>query len=181
MGDDRDDAELVRACLEGRLEAFEVLVARHESAVYRGVYRILHDVEDAREVTQDVFLKAFRNLATFDPANRLFSWLYRIAIHEALNRRRTRHPADDLDDRAPSRDPSPDRRAEVAELRRHLEAALMRLSDEQRVPVVLKHVLGCSYEEIGEILGIAEKTVKSRLFSARQALGVELRRRGVLR
>lgn len=181
MGDDRDDAELVRECLGGRRAAFEVLLARHEAGVYRGVYRILHDSEDAREVTQDVFLKAYRSLESFDPTNRFFSWLYRIAVNEALNHRRRYRPEAELDADAPSPEPSPESTAESSEARRCLEDALMSLRDEQRVPVVLKHVLGCSYEEIAEILGISPKTVKSRLFSARQALCAALARRGFTR
>lgn len=173
---EEDDAVQVALCLEGDASAFEPIVARYQKVLFNVALRMLGDAEDARDVTQVAFIKAWEHLASYDPSHRFFSWLYRIMVNESLNliaRRRRQVPLDaDL--------PSPeraDRKAEGDELMERLRAALLALPRESREVLVLRHFSELSYQEIGWTLGIPEKTVKSRLFTARQRLG-ELFERG---
>lgn len=165
-----DDALLIRQSLGGNADAFGALVTRYQHVMYTVALRMLGNAEDAQDVTQDAFVKAYRQLATFDPRYRFFSWLYRIVINECFNLIRSRRPQEPLD-AAFAAPGNPFDGALALERRRHIEAALQRLSPDYRAVVVLRHFAGQSYEEIAVALGIPEKTVKSRLYSARQLLG----------
>src|SRR5262249_47176641 len=117
-------------------------------------------------------IRAYQRLHTYDPGRKFFSWMYRIVVNECLNLRRSRRvyePLVDTFEAAPTRDT-----AEVAELNGRADRALLGLTDDQREVVVLNYFLGLSYEDIGETLGIPDKTVKSSLFTARQRLGTIL-------
>jgi len=179
MSDDRD-VELVRGCLAGDRRAFEELVGRYQRPIFNAAYRILHDRDDAKDVSQTVFLKAYEHLDRFDTNQRFFSWLYRIAINESLDvvGGRKRHDAV-VDDLVADR-PGPEESASRDELDRGLQSALMAVRVEYRTVIVLKHIMGCSYEEIAVILDCPVKTVKSRLFTARQALRDVLVARGMM-
>jgi RNA polymerase sigma-70 factor (ECF subfamily) len=168
---DADDKELVRRCLEGDGEAFERLLGRYESSIFNAVLRMVHDWDDARDTTQDVFVKAFENLQRFDPRHRFFSWIYRIAINESLNliaRRGRRETATAAATTGAGHAAADDHSAASAS--RDLYDALARLKPDQRSVIVLKHILGCTYRDIGEILRLPQSTVKSRLFTAREVL-----------
>jgi len=175
----RTDAELVRLALNGDGRAFEMLVSAYERVVYSATYRMVGNSEDARDLTQNVFLKAYRNLGSFDPSHRFFSWIYRIAINESLNFLRQRRPKQELDETLPSHQAGPDDEAHGAEVREVIQSALQDLGDSYRQVIMLRHFLNCSHQEISELLGVPEKTVKSRLYSARQLLARAVRRRGV--
>lgn len=177
--DTRDEAELIRLAVNGDGRAFEVLVTSYERVVYTAALRMVGNSEDARDITQNVFLKAFRGLPSFDPSHRFFSWIYRITLNESLNFLRQRRPRQDLDETLPSRDPGPDVRAHDAQVRDLLQAAMLELSDDYRQAIVLRHFLHRSHHEMSELMGVPEKTVKSRLYTARQLLAQALRRRGV--
>lgn len=165
-----EDAELVRRSLAGDTDAFGVLVTRYQHVMYTVALRMLGNTEDAKDVTQDAFVKAFRQLAAFDSSYRFFSWMYRIVINECLNSIRSRRPQEPLDIAIAGR-ANPYESAMTIERRGQIEAALQRLTPEYRAVVVLRHFGGQSYGEIADALSIPEKTVKSRLFSARQLLG----------
>jgi RNA polymerase sigma-70 factor, ECF subfamily len=166
-----DEARFVERCLAGDTTAFQPLVERYHRPLFAAAYRLLGDREEARDATQDAFLKAYQALRTFDPRRRFFSWIYRILVNECLNMRRARKPMVPLDARlAATRSNSPDVPAQQADARRILRRALMELSPEQREVIVLRHFEGLSYVELAEAIGVPEKTVKSRLFSARQRL-----------
>ena len=92
-----DDTALVRRALDGDTDAFGLLVARYQHVMYTLALRMLGNAEDAQDVTQDAFVKAYRQLASFDPSFRFFSWLYRIVVNECLNLIRSRHPHETLD------------------------------------------------------------------------------------
>jgi RNA polymerase sigma-70 factor (ECF subfamily) len=176
---EESDGTLVKRCCEGDRGAFGVLVVRHEKAVYNAALRMLHDREEARDVAQTVFLKAYEHLGKYDPKFKFYSWIYRIALNESINALQRRRPLEALDLEAPDRGPGP---AEVlGELQDHdgLLRALMTLRTDQRAVIVLRHFLGCSYHDLSDILGVPEKTVKSRLFSARQLLRDALQSRGM--
>ncbi len=177
--DARSDAEWVRLALEGDGRAFEMLVTTYERVVYSATYRMVGNAEDARDLTQIVFLKAYRNLRSFDPAHRFFSWIYRIAINESLNHLRQRRPNAELDDAIPSRTSGPEDEVQGSQVRDAVQEALLELSQDYRQAIQLRHFMHCSHEEMSGLLGIPEKTVKSRLYTARQLLAKALRRRGV--
>ena len=175
-----DDAALVRECRRGNTRAFEKLVSRYERPIFNAAFRMLNNREDARDVTQTTFLRAFERLDKYNPTFKFFSWIYRIALNESinlLNRQDRLQPVDEA--RVPdTRNPQEDLGG--GELRQGIEEALMSIKPEYRTVIVLKHFLGCSYREISQILEIPGKTVKSRLFTARQLLRDVLADSGVL-
>jgi RNA polymerase sigma-70 factor (ECF subfamily) len=174
---EQDDSEFVQQALEGKLESFEVLVERYQKTVYNLALRMVHDSDDAEDIAQTVFLKAFEHLRSYNSRYRFFSWLYRIAMNEALNVIRQKRKFTGLDQVREHAGPGEE--FEAAELSRQVQDALMELAVEQRAVVVLRHYEGFSYTEIAQILSISEKKVKSRLFSARQILRDLLERKGL--
>ena len=174
-----DDATLVQRSLGGDREAFGELVCRYQDLLFNVALRMTNDREDARDATQAAFVKAWRKLATFDRRNKFFSWMYRILVNETLNLMRGRRAQVPLDERMVSHERGPAERAEEAESKALVQAGLMELRREHREVIVLRHFLGMSHGEIGGLLHLPERTVKSRLYTARQALGGLLRRRGV--
>ena len=177
---EEDDPTLVQRCREGDRDAFERLVIRYQKPVFNVALRMLHNRQDALDVAQTTFLKAFEHLADYDPAFRFYSWLYRIAINESLNALALRRPRGELDADTADERPGPDRNAEGDQALQAIEDALMVLSTELRTVTVLRHITQLSYLEIAEALGLAEKTVKSRLHSARERLRDHLRRGGAI-
>jgi RNA polymerase sigma-70 factor (ECF subfamily) len=175
-----DDAALVGRCLQGDHAAFRVLVERYQGPLFRLACRMLGNAEDARDATQDAFVSAYEHLATFDRRRRFFSWLYRILVNDCLNLLRARRPSDALDPSMAGGD-DPFDRAQAGELRARVRGALLRLTGEQREVILLRHFAGLSYREIADAIEVPEKTVKSRLFAARQRLGELLLPAGAVR
>jgi RNA polymerase sigma-70 factor (ECF subfamily) len=170
MVDGDPDTELVARCLGGDVEAFEPLVLRYQRALFNVAWRMLGDREEARDVVQGAFAKAWAKLGTFDPRRRFFSWIYRIVVNESLNAR-GRRPLVEVpgwDVPAPG---GPEEALRSRERTDRLQAALLRLTGDDRELIALRHFAELSYAEIGDTLGLAEKTVKSRLHEARQRLG----------
>lgn len=165
-----EDQALVRRCLEGDRGAFEQLVDKYHKTVFNVAFRMLNDTDDAADVTQSVFLKAFENLATFNARFKFFSWLYKIAVNESLNYLSRRRPHDQIDEGLPAVDKSPDERYGDLERSERIQEAMMEMGLDYRVVIVLNHFQDLSYREIAYVLDIPEKRVKSRLFSARQLL-----------
>ena len=161
----------------GDREAFAELVVRYQGPVYNAAFWVVRRAEDASDICQTAFLKAAERIDDYDPRFRFFSWLYRIALNEALNLVRDRSREEELDDSvelpAPGAD-GPEHRLQAAQRSRRVQEALMRLSTGDRVVVSLRHFSELSYAEIADILDIDEKTVKSRLFEARRRLRVLL-------
>jgi RNA polymerase sigma-70 factor (ECF subfamily) len=131
---------------------------------------MVQDREDAAEICQTAFLKAYANLATFDTGRRFFSWIYRIAMNDTINFLSSRRPAEPLPMELPSRMPGPEDLVEAHELRREMSNAIAGLSPGLRAVFVARHFTHLSYAEIAIALDIPEKTVKSRLFDARRIL-----------
>lgn len=177
---DDSDAALVLQCQGGDRRAFEVLLARHQRQVFGVAYRVLNHHEDASDVTQTAFLQAYEHLDQYDPGQRFSSWLYRIAVNEAVNLVRVRQRSEPLVDDVESERGGPDVLAVQGQSDSAIQRALMALKLEYRTVIVLKHLQDCSYEEIAQILDCTVKTVKSRLFTARQALRDALLAKGVL-
>lgn len=168
---DRDhDQELLARCRQGDRAAFGTLVARYQQPVYNAAYRVLGNADDAADTAQAVFLKVAERLEDYDPRFKFFSWLYRIAVNESLNLLRRNGREEPLDEEVElpgAASLNPEWQSIQAQLSRQVQAALMRMKADDRVVITLRHFSECSYMEIGEILGVDEKTVKSRLFEAR--------------
>ena len=172
------DAMLVEACIRGDRRAFEELVDRYEGPLFNIAYRITGSIEDAMDATQSAFANAYEKLHTFDPSHRFFSWIYRIVVNQALNLVGRRKNQTEIEDDAVVSNQGPAEAFDSAEIRGQLKRALLDLEPHYRTVIVLKHLEGFSYREISELLEIPEKTVKSRLFTARQKLRVALTERG---
>jgi RNA polymerase sigma-70 factor (ECF subfamily) len=155
------------------------LLGYYEKPVYNAAYRILGNPDDAADATQVVFLKAFEHLGQYDPKYKFFSWIYRIAVNEAINQLKRGRNQQPLDDTEVASTRGPDATVEAGDLHREIQDGLMRLTEDYRTVVVLRHFSECSYLQISEILQIPEKTVKSRLYSARQLMKNTLQARGV--
>jgi RNA polymerase sigma-70 factor (ECF subfamily) len=165
-----DDYILIRRVLQGDRNAFGEIVDRYQKPVYNAVLRIVNDADDADDVTQSVFIKVFENLGTFNFNHRFFSWLYRIALNEAMNARRRSDRFVALAENEARSDKTPEDLCIDGDLERSIDDAVSALKLEYRIPVVLYHFHHLSYQEIGYILEISEKKVKSRLFTARSFL-----------
>jgi RNA polymerase sigma-70 factor (ECF subfamily) len=161
---------LVEACLRGDRSAFDELVESYESTLFNAAYRITGSVDDAMDATQTTFVNAYEKLHTYDPSHRFFSWIYRIACNQALNVVGRRRPESELSVDTPGNGANPEVAYGENQAADFLQRALLELTPEYRTVIVLKHLQGFSYREIGEFLEIPEKTVKSRLFTARQHL-----------
>ena len=173
-----DDAMLIEACLRGDRRAFDKLVDRYEGPLFSAAYRITGSVEDAMDATQSAFVNAYEKLHTFDPTYRFFSWIYRIAVNHSLTLVGNRKEQAELEENTATEGRGPAEIFDSNEARGQLTRALDELAPDYRTVIVLKHLEGFSYREIGELLDIPEKTVKSRLFSARQRLRAILTERG---
>jgi len=183
----RPDAELIDRVRAGEGEAFGDIVKRHQDRLYNTVYRLVGSPEDARDIVQDVFVKAFENLDSFRGGSSLYTWLFRIAVNTSLSHRR-RHKwihlgmagGDDADDpdRPPLADPASADPAEplmAAETEALIQEAINALDNEHRTIVVLRDIQHCDYREIAEVLDLPPGTVKSRLHRARLLLRERLR------
>jgi RNA polymerase sigma-70 factor (ECF subfamily) len=164
-----NDADLIERCQAGETEAFEALVQTYQRGLFNIALRLLGRYEDARDATQTTFIKAYEHLDRFDPAQRFFSWIYRILKNECLNVLRARRQSEPVPLDWPAAG-VPDL-VEAGERQQAIQRALLALSDEYREVLVLRHFTELSYDEIANALGIPEKTVKSRLYTARQRLG----------
>jgi len=173
-----EDADLIRQAARGSVEAYNLLVSRWEKRVYNYLLRITANREDALDLTQDVFLKAYQNLRKLDDPARFAAWLYRIAHNEAFSMFRKRRPETDVDELEPE---ATETKVTVGgssvfpmELSLAVSGALGRLSPEQREAVVLKVYQGFKFEEMAEILSCPVSTIKSRLYTALELLKTEL-------
>lgn len=173
-----DDPELVERCRQGDRAAFATLMRRYQRPVYNAALLILRRADDAGDVAQTVFLKVWEKLDDYDPQYRFFSWIYRIAVNEALNVSRRYGKEEPLDDESdlPETAPSdPALQLDGAQSAARVRRALMQMSVNDRTVLILRHFAESSYEEIAHSLGLEIKTVKSRLFSARERLAQSLK------
>ena len=166
-----DDQTLVTEALAGRGEAFGTLVERYDRAVYHLAYRTLRDAEEARDVAQEAFFKAFRSLRTFRPGAKFSTWIFSITYHACCDRlnRRKRYSNEELPERA---DPGagPEQEAIAGDEARRLRAAIAQLPEKYRSVITLYHLQGSQYDEIAQVLEIPIGTVKTHLFRAKEQL-----------
>jgi RNA polymerase sigma-70 factor (ECF subfamily) len=165
----KDDNELVYEVIHGSISSFEVLVDRYQKTIFNLMLQMAGDFETARDLTQDVFVKAFEKMGGFDFRFRFFSWIYRIAVNEGINWSRKRFPSESLEN--VERLPVDTAGANGSEIRnRLLHRELRKLEANYRVMLLLKYYCGLSYEEIAEATCIPVKKVRSRLFIAREQM-----------
>jgi RNA polymerase sigma-70 factor (ECF subfamily) len=181
------DQQLVTRALRGHTEAYGELVRRHQTAVYNAVYRLAGDRQDALDLAQEAFVRAYSALGSFDTARPFGPWINRVAVNTALNwlqRRRvatvplargTADAPDDAVERMLADDTTePERIYLAGEQQAQLRSALLALPPHYRAVVELRHFQELSYEEIAEALGISLSDVKSHLFRARRMLRARL-------
>jgi RNA polymerase sigma-70 factor (ECF subfamily) len=180
VSDGISDAECVRRLQRGETEAFEILVRRHEKTIFNLVYRMLGDYDEAAEISQEVFLSAFRAVGQFRGEANFSTWLYRIALNHASTRRKslgarqqrmlpieTANPLSDPE-------PGPPEILEKQEIRERVQLALNQLDPEDAAVILLRDLQDVPYDEVARMLEIPVGTVKSRLHRARQALKARL-------
>ena len=174
-----EDTILVKKCLAGNLRAFEKLIDKYQQPIFNVVYRMCHHTEDARDVTQNIFIKVYEKLSFFNTDLKFFSWIYRIAINETLNHLNQKKPMEELQTSFESKGSNPDEFYDRLELSENIQKALLEVESKYRALIILKHFQNCSYQQIAEIVDLPEKTVKSRLYLARQQLSKVLIQKGI--
>src|SRR6266508_6371132 len=178
-----EDQKLVKRAQGGDLEAYDELVRRYQERIYATVYHMTANHEDANDLAQETFIKAFHALKSFKGDSSFYTWVYRIAVNKTINylkqrKNRTHMSLNDLDFNAEHdpdllalvSDKTPRREAHLAELQQKLNEAMQKLSEPHRLVVTLHDVQGLSHEEIAKIMECNIGTVRSRLFYARQQL-----------
>jgi RNA polymerase sigma-70 factor (ECF subfamily) len=179
---DRDEAleiDLVRRSLGGDTAAFGELVELHQRVLFNVALRMVGTREDAQDVTQVAFIKAYEKLGTFDTSRKFFSWIYKILRNEALNLVQRRPRLEPIDEGFAAGGSSPEHDTEEEEMNAAIHRAIQDLPPDYRQVILLRHFAQRSYQEMSEMIDLPEKTVKSRLFTARRLLGSILERRGV--
>jgi RNA polymerase sigma-70 factor, ECF subfamily len=163
-----EDRDLITKASRGDVEAYNLLISRWDRRIFNYLLRLVKNREDAMDLSQDVFLKAYQNLARLEDPSRFSPWLYRIAHNEAYSLLRKNRPESEL---GPERAESmPGRRMLPIEVGLAVETAMSRLSEDQREAVVLKIYQGFKFEEMSEILSCPVSTIKSRLYTALELL-----------
>ncbi|MBI3405343.1 MAG: sigma-70 family RNA polymerase sigma factor [Acidobacteria bacterium] len=179
----QDEAEFLTELQAGSETAFDWLVTHYHAPVYNLVHGMLGDSADSADVTQEVFIKAFRAIKGFRHGSSLKTWLYRIAVRQALNQRRwwwrhlrlqTSIDVDESEDHRPleleSHEASPFERLASHEVQQVVRSALAKVSEPFRAAVILRDLEGLAYEEVAEVLEVSVGTVKSRILRGRRAL-----------
>jgi RNA polymerase sigma-70 factor (ECF subfamily) len=168
----KDERTIIKAILAGKTAHYGVLVEQYQNPVFRVIFNIVNNYEEARELTQDVFVKAYESLHQYNPEYKFFSWIYRIAINRALLFVRNKKPYVPLDKIALHEEtaPGPETEYDLKTRDALVGKAVGSLKEKYKAVILLKYYAGLSYGEIAETLEIPEKTVKSRLFDARMLL-----------
>jgi RNA polymerase sigma factor (sigma-70 family) len=177
------EMDLVHRARGGDLEAYDELIKRYQERIYATIYHMTSNHEDANDLAQDSFIKAFQALKSFKGGSSFYTWLYRIAVNKTINflkqrKNRLHMSLNDLDFNTENNpdlvalisDKTPRREAGLKELSEKLNEALLKLSEQHRLVMVLHDVQGQSHEEIAEIMDCNIGTVRSRLFYARQQM-----------
>ena len=178
-----EEMVLVKRARKGDLAAYDDLVRRYQERIYATIYHMTSNHEDANDLAQEAFIKAFQALRSFKGGSSFYTWVYRIAVNKTINflkqrKNRAQMSLDDLDFNAEHdpdlvalvSDKTPRREVALAELQEKLNAAMQKLSEPHRLAVALHDVQGLSHEEIAEIMDCNVGTVRSRLFYARQQM-----------
>jgi RNA polymerase sigma factor (sigma-70 family) len=183
VSEQAEESTLVKMAKQGDLQAYDELVRRFQERIYATIYHMTANHEDANDLAQEAFIKAFRALRSFKGDSSFFTWVYRIAINKTINflkqrKKRPQMSLNDLDLNAEHdpdlvaliSDKTPRRDLNLTELQERLNAAMLKLSEVHRLVVTLHDVQGLSHDEISRIMDCNTGTVRSRLFYARQQL-----------
>src|SRR5882762_9986475 len=183
VSDPQAEQRLVQGARTGDLEAYDSLVRRYQERIYATIYHMTANHEDATDLAQETFIKAYQALKSFKGDSSFFTWVYRIAVNKTINflkqrKNKTYMSLNDLDFNAEHdadlvaliSEKTPRREVNLIELQEKLNAAMQKLSEIHRLVVTLHDVQGLSHEEIGKIMNCNIGTVRSRLFYARQQL-----------
>src|SRR6266404_3128483 len=181
--DPQEEQQLVKRARTGEMEAYDELVRRYQERIYATIYHMTANHEDANDLAQETFIKAYQALKSFKGDSSFFTWVYRIAVNKTINflkqrKNKTHMSLNDLDFNAEHdadlvaliSEKTPRREVSLIELQEKLNAAMQKLSEVHRLVVTLHDVQGLSHEEISKIMGCNTGTVRSRLFYARQQL-----------
>jgi RNA polymerase sigma factor (sigma-70 family) len=181
--DAQGDQQLVKRAQSGHLEAYDELIRRYQERIYATIYHMTANHEDANDLAQETFIKAYQALKSFKGDSSFFTWVYRIAVNKTINflkqrKNKTHMSLNDLDFNAEHdpdlvalvSDKTPRRDVNLIELQEKLNGAMLKLSEIHRLVVTLHDVQGLSHEDISKIMGCNTGTVRSRLFYARQQL-----------
>ena len=176
------DAAAAEQARKGNQQAFRVLVERHSHAIFRLAYRMTGNEQDAEDLVQETFLRAYKKIRDFDGRAAFGTWLYRICVNcslDLLRARKTRaelQPPEDPDetrswlDTVAAPNPSPERLTHSTQIRRLLQPAMKRLSETERAAFILRHYEGCDIDEIAQALGVQANAAKHSVFRAVQKL-----------
>jgi RNA polymerase sigma-70 factor, ECF subfamily len=182
---DVPELELVRQCQAGQSEAFDELVIRYRTRVFAMIYNMVHNEQDAWDLAQESFVKAWKSIKRFRRHSSFYTWIYRIVMNvtiDWLRKKQIKGAGAEFDDAVqmkeidpasrtvPKADPLPHQRLEHAEIRARIDKAIKQLSPEHRAVILMKEIEGMQYHEIAETLGCSIGTVMSRLFYARKKL-----------
>jgi len=169
----KDDNELVYEVIHGSISSFELLIERYQKTIFNIVLRLVNDEETARDLTQDIFIKAFEKMGSFNFNYRFFSWIYRITANETINYLKSQRKFESLT-KVEKLNSESEPEIDKEERNKKLRVGLKMIRADYRLLLLLKYFFGLSYEEMAEVLEIPEKKVKARLFSAREKLKEEL-------
>ena len=182
---EQSDKDLITAHKAGDESAFPALVRKYESRIYNHCLRMVNDREESADLTQEVFLKVFRNIGKYEHTYTFYTWLYRITVNCCIDYiRKKKRQLQSLslstmnyeeigsgkEQDVPDTSLMPDKIMRDAEVKEILHQAISKLSEKMRTIILLKEIEGFSYEEIADVLGCSRGTVKSRLFRARERL-----------
>ncbi len=173
-----EDAELVRLCQDGDMAAFEQLFHKYQERVYSTALRMMSNQDDAMDLTQDIFLKAYQNIGKFRFTSAFSTWLYRLAVNfcidELRKRKKTGNPAPLEEALLQSDGNTPEDNVISSDTERQVWKAINSLKEKDRAIIVLRDIEGLSYKEIAEVLKCSLGRVKSRIHEARQKLKIIL-------
>lgn len=169
----KEDYELIQYCLKGNQDAFTELVTRYKNLVYSVILRMINDHEEANDLAQEVFIKVYKNLDKYSPEFKFSTWIMRITTNLVIDYRRKKKQEtvsiDDMDYELASAD-TPENSYLKKEQQKLVNSAIKSLPDMYRIPIVLYHQQGLSYQEIGDIIGEPLSKVKNRIFRGRKML-----------
>ena len=166
----KDEKTIIEEILAGQTDQYRLLVEKYQNPVFRIIFKIVGNDDDARDLTQDVFVKIYESLHQYNSGYKFFSWVYRTAINKALLFERREKKFLSIDGNTDQFMQIPEQRMDYESRDELLNRAINGLTEHYRTVVLLKYYAGLSYADISRILGIPEKTVKSRLFDARKIL-----------
>ncbi len=175
----KTDNELIILVQQGQDKAFDVLVNRYYSDIILLANSIVHDNDEAKDIAQTTFIKAFKYIGTFKPGSTFFNWLYRITINESINLIKKNPKSTELDENQKSEIFSPEEVYRQTMLSSKVEDALMGMNINSRALLVLRYFADMSYKELSFVFEKPEKTIKSRLYDAKQNLSKHLKRNGL--